>query len=282
MARVANRRIRLGRGQVTSADVTIWEARRLFLRAVFRVSPETYWSLFPDGPGDAAVAEWRARWNDDLPAMVARWQEYWNLTDQWCADVAVNTLRSRLGAHTRGCTALWNRDRFVIPKPHPGASGGILALPIADLYWNPEIETHKEARARLHALIDAELDRLENVAIPLTRPKSPDHFVWLARNQVVRESKELIADTTGRDRSQVGRAVSELAGLIGLKEREPKRGRPRRRTANTVRIRRQQPDRRRARAGSRGLLGYRGGWLDLYLPPQPEREMARRPAGNRR
>jgi len=233
------KRLHLGQGQVASPDEQVWEARRLFLRAVFEVKPETYWSLFPTGYGQEAYDAWRCRWNDDLRIMIAEWQKYWHLSDPWLADAAYATLRARLRWHIQGCTALWGGDRFVTPQARSGALGGILALPIVELHWNPVAETREEARARLHALIDDELDRVETESThPVTRSKSPDHFVWLARYQVVRESKELIADTTGHDRSQVGRAVSELAGFIGLTSREPKRGRPRRRTANTVRIRR--------------------------------------------
>ena len=227
MARVANPRIRLGRGQVTSADVTIWEARRLFLKAVYRVSPETYWSLFPDGPGEPAVDAWRARWNDDLPAMIATWQERWNLTDPWLADVAVNPLRARLRWHIQGCTALWGRDRFVVPKARPGASGGTLGLPVAELYWNPETESHEQARARLHALIDDELDRVKSTGVPATRTKSPQHFAWLARHRVLGESfagiaRDLIDDPDASfvdiayKAKTVERAIKSTAQLIGI------------------------------------------------------------------
>jgi len=237
MTTPANPRIRLGRGRVTPNDTATWEARRAFLRAVSRVSPETYWSLFPSEPTDAAFDAWRDRWNDDVGAMIADWQDRWNLTDPWCADVAVNTLRARLRWHVRGCTAFWNQDAFVTPKARSGASGRILALPVAELYLNQETETRKETLSRLAALIEAEYDRVEAEAIePKTGERRAAHFEWLARHQVlVDESIKSIAASVGHDRTQVGRAIDETAALIGLTPREPNRGgRPRRKTSRTA------------------------------------------------
>jgi len=233
MTRVPNRRVRLGRGQVTSRETELWEARRMFFRAVHAVSPQAYWSLFPDEPGDAAFKAYRDRWGDDPAAMIRDWQVRWNLTDAWCADVAGNTLRARLKPHVNGLTTLIGingpaPDWFVTPRFDGSGAFGLLHIPLVELCWNQGTETRKYVRDRLIDIIDAELDRVAaETSMPRTREKTPEHFVWLAKSRVLREHPQSIAETiidapdapyvhaVHRKRT-VEKGIKDTANLIGL------------------------------------------------------------------
>lgn len=200
----------------------------MFLRAVMAVSPKTYWSLFPGEPGDAAYQAWRLRWGDDPGAMIRDWQVDWKLPDAWCADVAYNTLRRRLRHFVAGVTWIHGDDWFVTPRTRTTGAFGLLNIPPAELCWDRGQETREYVRARLIAIIDAELDRVAaETSMPKTRGKTPEHFVWLARSRVLREHSQSIAETiidepdapyvdaVHRKRT-VEKGIKDTAQLIGL------------------------------------------------------------------
>lgn len=217
MAKITNPRVRLGRGQRTSGDALLWEARRAFLAAVYTVSPETYHWLFPDGFGQDAYDAYRRRWNDDPEMMIAKWQGLWKLPDQWLADVARNTLRARLKGYVEGVPLHLTRDAFVTPKARIAGSGDALNVPKGELYWNPTDETRDGARRRLMAAIDSELQRVENRGtLVRIKTKSPEHFVWLARFQVLGESGQEIAGTLPDTHPEKFRNVEERARAVQL------------------------------------------------------------------
>lgn len=239
MAKITNPRVRLGRGQRTSGDALLWEARRAFLAAVCTVSPETYWSLFPGEPTAAAVRAWRDRWENDPGAMIRDWQDDWNLTDQWVADVAANTVRHRFRRLADGVTFAWGirwsdpePDYFVTPHVKVPGGFGLLSIPINELFWDQERETRKFVRDRLIAIIDDELTRVESesVLVPV-KTKSPEHFVWLARNHVLRKPARSMAidlindpDATLEDIAYrarpIQKAIVDTAKLIGLRRND--------------------------------------------------------------
>lgn len=237
MTIVPKRQLRLGRGQVTMGDAGTWEARRAFLRAVYCVSPDTYWSLFPGESNDAAYQAWQERWGDDPEVMILDWQKCWHLRDPWLADVARDTLRVRLKWYVQGVTHVMGEDWFVTPRFRNTGTLSLIGFPLNELYWDRGTETRKYVRDRLISLLHAELDRVEaETSVPKTRTKSPEHFGWLARYQVLEESKEQIAESVEQDRSVVGRAVNGVAEMIGVTQRQPKRGRPRRKTGRSVKV----------------------------------------------
>lgn len=230
-------RLRLGRGQVASDNTAKWEARRAFFRAVYFVSPATYWSLFPKEPNETAYQAWRDEWGDDPGAMIRDWQEHWNLRDQWASDVAFNTLRSRLKWYRKGLTTVVGvnpstPDMFVMPRARDKGTGAVLGIPLMELYWDRSQETRQSVEERLIAAIKAELDRVEQEsALPATKTKSPEHFVWLARYQVLRMSAQKITRTLP-DRHpervqileqrarRVQLAIQDTKDLIGLTLRD--------------------------------------------------------------
>lgn len=237
-------RLRLGRGDYTRDEEQTWAARRAFLKAVYAVSSDTYWSLFPDGPGDEALAAWHARYTGDIEAMIAAWQKHWHLnetkktTDAWLTDVARNTLRQQLKWHVEGTTYFWGIDRFATPQPRGSLHADpFIRLSDIDLYWNPAAELWEHAEQRILAALRSERDRIAaNVTSSRTRTKEPEHFIWLARYQVRKENKEDIAASVGVALSSVVRGVNTTAKFIELELRQPKRGRPRKNAARTVKI----------------------------------------------
>jgi hypothetical protein len=242
-------RLRFGDGSLNSEEAMLWEARAAFLAAVYQVQPATYWSLFPVEPGEPAYQVWRTRWDDDPRALVEWWQAKWHLTDGWLAEVAVNTLRSRLrqfvegqthvmpAAESGGTNERWTSP-FAIPKlRHDHAAGHAFWLPEVNLHWNPTTETRHEVLSRLMAAIDVELDRIESISSQgrrTTVTSTPEHFYWLARFQDGDESKTRLAAALGMSRGSVGRTINGLAGFIDLTPRSYRSGRPKRKTARTV------------------------------------------------
>lgn len=227
MAKSVNPRVRLGRGQRTAGDAAVWAARRLFLRAVATVAPDAYRSLFPDGSGREALERQWDRWADDATAAVAAWQAQWNLTADWCAEVANATIRARLESHVAGLTTLVGingppPDLFVTPDIRDLRSGGHFGLPASQLFWNPGDETRSEAHERIMALVDLELDRIEAACpLPATPTRAPDQYVWLARFQVGGETRDDIAATLPANvRRTAGQGINRTALAIGLMLRD--------------------------------------------------------------
>lgn len=251
MARVTNPHVRLGRGEVATDDDTRWAARRLFLDAVVEVKSDVYWSLFPVAPGEGALQAYRARWDDDPEAMIAAWQVEWSLRDPWLADVARHTLRAgfRFAARFRdripglpiAAGDPWP-GRLLTPKDR-GGPGQPVELSPAMLFWDPTSETEHEHLARLTRAVRAEHARIRSdVAATRTRTKTPEHFRWIARFQVLEESGQRIAATVPDKHPEKFRGVEERAravqvaindtkDLIGLTLRDdpyrsPKKSRP--------------------------------------------------------
>lgn len=223
----ADLRVRLGDGDVTTAEAQLWDARRWFLRAVDHVSPDTYRSLFPTEPGDDAFRAYREKWNDDSQALIAKWQRKWNLTDPWCAEVARNTLWARLSYYINGLTAVWGvgrrADRYVTP-PSRVRDEQVLGLHPVEPFWDRGKETWPQVEARFLAAIRAQRDRIEAAATEeMLAPthKELAHFVWLANYQVCRHRYSAIAEDSCRDPQTIRDAVKGTARLIGLTRRAP-------------------------------------------------------------
>jgi hypothetical protein len=104
------------------------------------------------------------------------------------------------------------------------------ALNLPRYRWNPQRESRATASARIlgemRRSILRELDRIEAetrtcaVAVPVRRA-GVEHFVWLARYQLRRESISEIARSVCRSRQSVSDAIDSAARLIGLPLRAP-------------------------------------------------------------
>lgn len=245
MDNVSKSRHRLGRGEYADDEMSVWEARCAFLDALFRLYPATYWTLFPDEPGEDAYRQWREKWNDDPRTMVEWWQKRWHLNAPWLADVAINTQRARLRYFINGQThfmpsaAKVRSGWFVTPAPRTSMDfhGQAVTIPLNLLYWDPARETRKEARDSIIAALDAELDRIEadaSLALNKIKSKPLEHFEWLVRFQVGNESKTQLAAAVGMSREAVLRAINDLAAFVGIEPRKYSGGRPKRRRARTV------------------------------------------------
>lgn len=217
MARVTNPHIRLGRGQVTNAHDSIWEARRAFLRAVHDVEPAVFRFLFPADSGQDALDAYRRQWNDDPNAMIAAWQSRWHLYNPWLAEVARNTLRANLKRHVQGVPVRLSRDAFVTPHARDKGAGAALGIPGYEWYWNRARETRQSVEERLIAAIKAELDRVElETTMPKPGRKSPEHFTWLARYQVLEETGQGITSTLPDKHPEKFRGVEERARAVQM------------------------------------------------------------------
>jgi hypothetical protein len=116
------------------------------------------------------------------------------------------------------------------------------AVPVAlprPIPWNPVLETEAAAKARLLAeaeraittqLAAARAQFTSSGAQPAPiKPSGLDHFRWLVRYQVHRQSMRAIARSVCKERQTVRTAIAETAALLGLRLRDPSPGgRPRR------------------------------------------------------
>jgi hypothetical protein len=216
MTKVANPRVRLGRGHATPGNTATWEARRLFFRAVYEVSPQVYWSLFPFEASEAAYRDWCALTGGDFAATITQWQTDWNLTDDWAAVVAWRTIQRRLGNYLEGrVCVLLGEDQFVVPRIRPQFRNGLIGLPAREAFWDVERESRESARKRLHAVIDAELDRVAAMSSdPETSTKTPEHFTWIARCHLTQANAQTIAKELLDDPDATLSAISNKARTI--------------------------------------------------------------------
>ena len=103
--------------------------------------------------------------------------------------------------------------------------------------WDPFSERRETARMRMLAVIDGQLDAIEQTvrsagAEPVPLKREVGHFAWLIRFVVKRETPEAIARTPGQETTSIAvkKAIRELADLLPLPLRPwpavGKRGRP--------------------------------------------------------
>lgn len=124
--------------------------------------------------------------------------------------------------------------------------GDRVSLILPDLRWEPTTETVSGAldrlmgeirpivRDHLHAMRDG---YIAHGYQPVHAKDDTQHFEWLARYQILRERKPDIAHAEGVSERHVRRELESAARLLGIHIRPPKRGRPRRKTGHTVKIR---------------------------------------------
>ncbi|MGH7905174.1 MAG: hypothetical protein ACREP6_00945 [Candidatus Binataceae bacterium] len=220
------------------APRSIAAARRLFFDAAAVVEPEFIKELNratsaalkalgartpgPDPrvalPGFRASKIEKLRLSDSPWLMVTRFPQYeglrdalralgrrFKLSDDWLFDLAIAEL----------CPPPWEEDQ-IARGPYVATAKKLSLIP-----WQPELETRKEARARLYGAIERHLEAVEERAdtegLKRTRERrSRGHFLWLAGYQVRGWSQRRIAEAIGVDRAGVVRAINGLARAIGL------------------------------------------------------------------
>lgn len=131
--------------------------------------------------------------------------------------------------------------------PDWAAQEGTQVLPHLPLFfWEPTREPRGAARARiiatLTALLDADLDVVESAYRNQGYQSAPEkrsleHFEWLARYQLKRETMEEIARGAGVAEQSVSEAINSVKDLLGLALRPPSKTGPKlKRRAHCVRF----------------------------------------------
>ena len=237
---------RLGGGEVDSAsgDRAQWHGRFLFLSAVRDLKPAAMDSLaaeplaayltaaahlgrpaMPNGWDMlAAVAD-----DDDevgralvpLREALDRWARRWGLREDWCLFTAFQTV------------AAWaDNPRWRETRTWATAHAGWLATRDVERRfrfehdgWEPTSDTCQEAEAAIRRAFDRELaaylDRMDDLAkergfVRTHEKRITEHYGWLVRVVVGRDSCGEIARELGKNRRTVEQAVNEAAELVGL------------------------------------------------------------------
>ncbi len=201
-------------------SISVQEARYMFLWAVREVVPTVLDSLAAEPL--RTFQEANAKPDNDtqsaFEAALAAWQAHWNLTVDWCADVATDTLlfwdasKKQLDSR-KWADPMWDLPLEELPftwEPHSMA-------------WCPDDESREAARDRLlgefSRVLDAYLDRVQREhGDGGHRTKGNlDHFLWLARRRCAGDTWEaILADTTKCELRTLQRAVKAAEELVGL------------------------------------------------------------------
>lgn len=208
-------------------------ARELFLNRIRRDAPAVLETL-----REQVLPVYREQWSEGRVGMALHeWGSRWNLTDPWCLDLALETLREWAGWPLALRHLTWARP----PRPDRMWAGGdeprrpTLRLPA----WFPALQTfasfEAEAREAFERWVQSYREAGEEWAsrhgvepVPDDRPgheSSPAlRFSWLVRFQVLGESASAIAsapdpddpDAPPVDTGTVGDVVAREAARIGL------------------------------------------------------------------
>lgn len=185
---------------------------------------------------------------------ISRWQLRYHLHDPWVAEAARFTLEATSSSYIDGNiyqAPLLLSLADTLADVHDDLDiefRVVLSGKDADLgTFDPRVETVDAAVRRLLPDLKQRLRRsLESIADSDLASNAPQHsktldtlsaFDWLVRYQVIGHSKTEIAQAVHKDRTHVTREINAAAKLIGLTLRDPKRGRPRRKHANTKTVR---------------------------------------------
>lgn len=160
-----------------------------------------------------------------LRDLLHEWAHEWRLEDDWCLDAAVETLLDAINyGDARTARPLSYSDRQMIDLPFTDEE---LRFTFEDDGWTPTLEGWEQAAARMTQAFQQHLSayqhRVEDLAHErgLTRPKQSryrkgDHYEWLARHVVKRDTFSGIARLSGAKRQAVRVAVKKRAKGIGL------------------------------------------------------------------
>lgn len=210
----------LGIGEYSSAEDIQRAARELFLETLVRLYPSVLGEVLD------VARQGENRW----------FLDEWRLDVPWFREVLETTVQ-QCPHEASGEYAAPNH--FVMP-PHAGTTQAA-AEPIAIPAWIPTSETEREYRERVGRVVGYYVAATRLAAdygglVPTPRRES-SHFEWLVRihleddeptyADLARELGITDPDQVREKAADIGKAIRELAGLIDLPVRTPKKGRPR-------------------------------------------------------
>ncbi|HZJ02257.1 MAG TPA: hypothetical protein VFE20_01030 [Thermoleophilia bacterium] len=242
--------MKLGGGDLTRHTEVVENARFHFLEAFVLECPKAVPALLATTTfeGQEVTEErWATeapRWKGQPSEALQRWAEHYHLTDPWCIDFAIYTLREGRAAYeplkVETSVALGQNAH---PDPEHGFSFTLRAPgfgpTLPESGWNPAREARGEAKKRITLALGQKLDeyldemeqraRMRGLVASIRKQDGDRHFRWFVRYQCREESYSSIAKSEHADRRTVSEAVKDLAELIGLTLRPAtKPGRPRR------------------------------------------------------
>ena len=187
--------------------------RRCFLERAAIVEPQLFETLRVVSPDDEQA--------------LASWGRGWNLTDHWCLVLARDTVRWWASHPDARGWEFSAKGIFVGMFPF-----SIQALKLGKFYYDPTWRRRGDFKKYVHGevaqAVESYCDRVEAEAIAAGLKRSPrrreiEHFDWLARYQVKRESFASIARSSSYKfkggRQTVRKAIVELAEYLSLRLR---------------------------------------------------------------
>ena len=208
-----------------------------FLRACFKVEPQIYTDLFDPMP-DAEVFP-----SQIVSYLVRKWGERWYLTDRWCLELAELAVLSEWIAHGYSEEPP-DVDAFllahaVLMRSYPDDSEQAQAalnrfhrmrgfIEYVSLGQPKPFEFRaqwgdRDTRTRFKRELDEYNDNIKKRAARFDKTpekRNPEHYHWLALNQIKGKSAAAIADSLNngdrRSREAVKKAIRELRKELGL------------------------------------------------------------------
>lgn len=234
------------------------DARNELLSAFKRIEPEVLRSLreqvFPlylvarpeilasgpektphaEDPFAWAVRHYRSRAVRSIPARFelrrafAAWASKWDFRDAWILNAARETLR--LWSHSPASAERmeWqNVSTGLFKRPGTPDERRLAVLHVSE--FRQEKETPDEYGTRVKSALNAEVDTfvaaqkelLQKTTWASDSTKRPEHFEWLARYHLKRESLTEIAANLGTTPPAVLKAIHGVARLTGFTLRKP-------------------------------------------------------------
>lgn len=222
--------IRLGAGELNTAEgVTAW-AREFFLEAIEMHAPEVLGNLRQTVlPAYMAEREFFVEFK--------AWGERWHLDEEWIYARALDTLEIWAGIALN--LPIWGQERVdgAVVEWSPALLGfhWIPREPALVLRWDPRGEFKDVARRRGIAAVNRFLDEVEQSSkvgggvLRAPRKDSPEHFMWEVCYRVNGETARSIAERCHTESHHVIKTVKEIEHLVGLRPRAS--GRQRRRSS---------------------------------------------------
>lgn len=241
------------------------DARNEMLSTFGRIEPEVLRSLreqvfplylaarpelLPSGPEKIpldedpfawAVRHYRPRVARSIPALVelrrelAAWARRWDFRDAWVLKAARETMRLWSHSPTSAERLEWaNLSTGFFARPGKPETRKRALMRVLD--FRPEQEMPNEYGTRVNAALNAEVDAfvraqkttLKDAAWHGASAKRPEHFNWLARFHLRRESLTEIAADVSKTPQAILQAMRGVARLTGFTLRKPLPGKKKR------------------------------------------------------
>lgn len=223
---------------------TAW---RIYLSIASEVEPRVLTSLLtddaiarrgvrPDGiPIDESVTRFIRRTSN--LSHIRAWCDLWHFKAAWAETPAVDTINAAAHSRITGCPY---PDRIITTSLADNPAGSFFLtiattapLDLPQFTWSPTAETMEAATSRILAVVTSELERIRDTSlrrgyIPGRTKRSLDHFEWFARNRLIGESADVIAnsleDDDPRDIRTVQRGIKDVREALGLPAGTGKKG----------------------------------------------------------